>query len=86
LKQFNYRKKKKLFDYIRIITKGDGERQNYCIVGGLSFKPNTDDMREAIVSRFKERTLEQGRHRAASIQRLLEETSAHLWARVPILN
>lgn len=42
----NYQQKNKLFEYINVHFKGDIKGKTFAL-WGLSFKPNTDDMREA---------------------------------------
>jgi len=69
----NYRQKEKLFDYIMDHYKGDVKGKTIAL-WGLSFKPNTDDMREASSRVLMERLWEQGAIVQAYDPEAMEET------------
>ena len=69
----NYRQKEKLFDYIMDHYKGD-LRGKTISLWGLSFKPNTDDMREASSRVLMEKLWEQGATVQAFDPEAMEET------------
>lgn len=69
----NYRQKEKLFDYIMDHYKGDVKGKTIA-VWGLSFKPNTDDMRDASSRVLMEKLWEQGAIVQAYDPEAMEET------------
>lgn len=69
----NYRQKEKLFDYIMSHYKGDVKGKTIAL-WGLSFKPNTDDMREASSRVLMEKLWEQGAIVQAYDPEAMEET------------
>jgi UDPglucose 6-dehydrogenase len=69
----NYRQKEKLFDYIMDHYKGDLKGKTIAL-WGLSFKPNTDDMREASSRVLMEKLWEQGATVQAYDPEAMEET------------
>jgi UDPglucose 6-dehydrogenase len=69
----NYRQKEKLFDYIMNHYKGDVKGKTIAL-WGLSFKPNTDDMREASSRVLMEKLWEQGAVVQAYDPEAMEET------------
>ncbi|WP_412971525.1 UDP-glucose dehydrogenase family protein [Glaciecola sp. MF2-115] len=69
----NYRQKEKLFDYIMDHYKGDLKGKTIAL-WGLSFKPNTDDMREASSRVLMEKLWEQGAAVQAYDPEAMEET------------
>ncbi|MDT0582699.1 UDP-glucose dehydrogenase family protein [Brumicola blandensis] len=69
----NYRQKEKLFDYLMDFYKGD-LKGNTIALWGLSFKPNTDDMREASSRVLMEKLWEQGAKVQAFDPEAMEET------------
>lgn len=69
----NYRQKEKLFDYIMNHYKGDVKGKTIAL-WGLSFKPNTDDMREASSRVLMEKLWEQGAIVQAYDPEAMEET------------
>lgn len=69
----NYRQKEKLFDYIMSHYKGDVKGKTIAL-WGLSFKPNTDDMREASSRVLMEKLWEQGAIVQAFDPEAMEET------------
>jgi len=69
----NYRQKEKLFDYIMAHYQGDVKGKTIAL-WGLSFKPNTDDMREASSRVLMERLWEHGAIVQAYDPEAMEET------------
>jgi UDPglucose 6-dehydrogenase len=69
----NYRQKEKLFDYLMDFYKGDLSGKTIAL-WGLSFKPNTDDMREASSRVLMEKLWEQGASVQAFDPEAMEET------------
>jgi UDPglucose 6-dehydrogenase len=69
----NYAQKEKLFDYIMTHFKGDVKGKTIAL-WGLSFKPNTDDMREASSRVLMEKLWEQGASVQAFDPEAMEET------------
>jgi len=69
----NYRQKEKLFDYIMRHYKNDVKGKTIAL-WGLSFKPNTDDMREASSRVLMEKLWEQGAKVQAFDPEAMEET------------
>ncbi|AEP30578.1 UDP-glucose dehydrogenase family protein [Brumicola nitratireducens] len=69
----NYRQKEKLFDYIMNHYNGDVKGKTIAL-WGLSFKPNTDDMREASSRVLMEKLWEQGAIVQAYDPEAMEET------------
>jgi len=69
----NYRQKEKLFDYIMSHYNGDVTGKTIAL-WGLSFKPNTDDMREASSRVLMEKLWEQGAIVQAYDPEAMEET------------
>jgi UDPglucose 6-dehydrogenase len=69
----NYRQKEKLFDYIMSHYQGDVKGKTIAL-WGLSFKPNTDDMREASSRVLMERLWEHGAIVQAYDPEAMEET------------
>ncbi|MBF7072240.1 UDP-glucose/GDP-mannose dehydrogenase family protein [Glaciecola sp. MH2013] len=69
----NYRQKEKLFDYLMDFYKGDLKGKTIAL-WGLSFKPNTDDMREASSRVLMEKLWEQGAKVQAFDPEAMEET------------
>jgi UDPglucose 6-dehydrogenase len=69
----NYRQKEKLFDYIMAHYNQD-VRGKTIALWGLSFKPNTDDMREASSRVLMEKLWEQGAKVQAYDPEAMEET------------
>jgi UDPglucose 6-dehydrogenase len=69
----NYRQKEKLFDYIMSHYQGDVKGKTIAL-WGLSFKPNTDDMREASSRVLMERLWEHGAMVQAYDPEAMEET------------
>jgi UDPglucose 6-dehydrogenase len=69
----NYRQKEKLFDYIMSHYNQD-VRGKTIALWGLSFKPNTDDMREASSRVLMEKLWEQGAKVQAYDPEAMEET------------
>ncbi|MFT5541750.1 MAG: UDPglucose 6-dehydrogenase [Arenicella sp.] len=69
----NYRQKEKLFDYIMTHYKGDVKGKTIAL-WGLSFKPNTDDMRDASSRVLMEKLWEQGATVQAYDPEAMEET------------
>ena len=69
----NYRQKEKLFDYLMDFYKGDVKGKTIAL-WGLSFKPNTDDMREASSRVLMEKLWEQGASVQAFDPEAMEET------------
>lgn len=69
----NYRQKEKLFDYLLDFYKGDLKGKTIAL-WGLSFKPNTDDMREASSRVLMEKLWEQGAKVQAFDPEAMEET------------
>lgn len=69
----NYRQKEKLFDYIMHYFNGDVSGKTIAL-WGLSFKPNTDDMREASSRVLMEKLWEQGAKVQAFDPEAMEET------------
>ncbi|MEQ3659053.1 MAG: UDP-glucose/GDP-mannose dehydrogenase family protein [Glaciecola sp.] len=69
----NYRQKEKLFDYLLDFYKGDLKGRTIAL-WGLSFKPNTDDMREASSRVLMEKLWEQGAKVQAFDPEAMEET------------
>lgn len=69
----NYRQKEKLFDYIMRHYKNDVKGKKVAL-WGLSFKPNTDDMREASSRVLMEKLWEQGAIVQAYDPEAMEET------------
>lgn len=69
----NYRQKEKLFDYIMRFYKNDIAGKTIAL-WGLSFKPNTDDMREASSRVLMEKLWEQGAKVQAFDPEAMEET------------
>ncbi|MFC4700049.1 UDP-glucose dehydrogenase family protein [Glaciecola siphonariae] len=69
----NYRQKEKLFDYIMRYYKNDVAGKTIAL-WGLSFKPNTDDMREASSRVLMEKLWEQGARVQAYDPEAMEET------------
>ena len=69
----NYRQKEKLFDYIMEHYKGDVAGKTVAF-WGLSFKPNTDDMREASSRVLMEKLWKQGVTVQAYDPEAMEET------------
>lgn len=69
----NYRQKEKLFDYIMDHYKGDVKGKTFAL-WGLSFKPNTDDMRDASSRVLMEKLWEQGAIVQAYDPEAMEET------------
>ena len=69
----NYRQKEKLFDYIMRHYQNDVKGKTIAL-WGLSFKPNTDDMREASSRVLMEKLWEQGAKVQAFDPEAMEET------------
>ena len=69
----NYRQKEKLFDYIMQFYNNDVYGKTIAL-WGLSFKPNTDDMREASSRVLMEKLWEQGAKVQAYDPEAMEET------------
>jgi len=69
----NYRQKEKLFDYIMDFYDGNVAGKTIAL-WGLSFKPNTDDMREASSRVLMEKLWEQGAKVQAYDPEAMEET------------
>jgi len=69
----NYRQKEKLFDYIMRHYNNDVKGKTIAL-WGLSFKPNTDDMREASSRVLMEKLWEQGAKVQAYDPEAMEET------------
>jgi UDPglucose 6-dehydrogenase len=69
----NYRQKEKLFDYLMDFYKGDLKGKTIAL-WGLSFKPNTDDMREASSRVLMEKLWQQGASVQAFDPEAMEET------------
>lgn len=69
----NYRQKEKLFDYIMHYYNNDISGKTIAL-WGLSFKPNTDDMREASSRVLMEKLWEQGAKVQAFDPEAMEET------------
>lgn len=69
----NYRQKEKLFDYIMHYFKGDVKGKTIAL-WGLSFKPNTDDMREASSRVLMEKLWAEGANVQAYDPEAMEET------------
>ena len=69
----NYRQKEKLFDYIMRHYNNDVNGKTIAL-WGLSFKPNTDDMREASSRVLMEKLWEQGAKVQAFDPEAMEET------------
>jgi len=69
----NYRQKEKLFDYIMRHYNNDIQGKTIAL-WGLSFKPNTDDMREASSRVLMEKLWEQGAKVQAYDPEAMEET------------
>lgn len=76
----NYRQKEKLFDYIMRHFKNDVKGKTIAL-WGLSFKPNTDDMREASSRVLMEKLWEQGAKVQAFDPEAMEETQRIYGAR-----